>query len=322
MPDRLPPLKALRAFDAAARHSNLRMAAEELHVTPAAISQQIKSLEDILGVMLFKRRPRGLELTEAGKSGLPKLREGLACLRESVLQMRAENTRETLTVWMAPSFAAKWLVPRLHRFIVAYPEVDIRIAANAQLITSDGSRTRIDADTFQFNMIDVAITFSRGQHPGCQSVKLLTTHAVPLCSPNLLDGKHPLNRPEALRYHTLLHDDTDYGDRPDWSNWLNRAGVKGVNAQRGPRFNQSALVLEAAADQQGVALTVDVLASADLASGRLVMPFGPQLPLSHSYYIVYPRHAEHPERIARFRDWLLQETATSTTESPAGGQSQ
>jgi LysR family glycine cleavage system transcriptional activator len=315
MPDRLPPFKALRAFDAAARHPNLRMAAEELHVTPAAISQQIKSLEEMLGVMLFKRLPRGLELTEAGKAGLPKLREGLACLRDAVLRMQAENSRETLTVWMAPSFAAKWLVPRLHRFIVAYPEIDIRIAANAQLITSDGSRNRIDADSFQFNMIDVAITFSRGQHLGCQSVKLLSTHAVPLCSPHLLSGDRPLNHPQALRHHTLLHDDTDYGDRPGWANWLNQAGVKGIDAQRGPRFNHSALVLEAAADQQGVALTVDALATVDLATGRLVIPFGPKLPLSHSYYMVYPRDAEYPERIARFRDWLLQETVPADTPS-------
>lgn len=315
MPDRLPPLKALRAFDAAARHPNMRLAAEELHVTPAAISQQIKSLEEMLGVMLFKRLPRGLELTEAGKAGLPKLREGLACLRDAVLRMQAENSRETLTVWMAPSFAAKWLVPRLHRFIVAYPEIDIRIAANAQLITSDGNRNRIDADSFQFNMIDVAITFSRGQHPGCQSVKLLSTHAVPLCNPKLLRGAHPLNSPEALNHHTLLHDDTDYGDRPDWANWLARADIKGIDAQRGPRFNQSALVLEAAADEQGVGLTIDVLATADVAAGRLVIPFGPKLPLSHSYYMVYPRDAEYPERIARFRDWLLQETAPANTPS-------
>ncbi len=309
MPDRLPPLKALRAFEAAARHPNLRMAAEELHVTPAAISQQIKSLEEMLGVMLFKRHSRGLEITDAGKAGLPKLREGLACLRESVLQMRSDNQRETLTVWMAPSFAAKWLVPRLPRFIAAYPEIDIRIAANAQLITSDGNRTRIDADSFQFNMIDVAIAFSRGHHSGCQAVKLLSAHAVPLCSPCLLSGEHPLNPPEALRHHSLLHDDTDYGDRPGWANWLNQAGVEGVDAQRGPRFNHSALVLEAAADQQGVGLTVDALATADLASGRLIIPFGPKLPLSHSYYIVYPSHAEHPERINCFRDWLLQEAA-------------
>lgn len=316
MPDRLPPLKALRAFDAAARHGSLRKAAEELHVTPAAISQQIKSLEDMLGVALFHRRPRGLELTEAGTAGLPKLREGLVCLREAVQQMRAENTREILTVWMAPSFAAKWLVPRLHRFVLNYPDVDIRIAANPQLIIGSSNRNPLSVDDFQFNSIDVAIAFSRGQHPGCRAVKLLSARAIPLCSPALLNGEHPLRAPADLRHHTLLHDDTDYGDRPDWSNWLVQAGVEDIDAQRGPRFNQAALVLEAAADGQGVALTMDVLAGADLATGRLVVPFGPGLPLSHAYYIVYPQHTDQPERIAVFRDWLLKEAARIGSAPP------
>lgn len=317
MPDRLPPLKALRAFDAAARHSSLRKAADELHVTPAAISQQIKSLEDMLGVLLFHRRPRGLEVTEAGKAGLSKLREGLACLRESVQQMRADSARETLTVWMAPSFAAKWLVPRLHRFVVDHPDIDIRIAASSRLISGASGRDNLSAENFQFSNIDVAIAFSRGQHAGCRAVKLLSARAIPLCSPKLIDGAYPLRGPDDLRHHTLLHDDTDYGDRPDWSIWLAQTGIDEIDAQRGPRFNQAALVMEAAADGQGVALSIDVLAAADLATGRLVVPFGPGLPLNHGYYIIYPQHSDHPERIAVFRDWLLEEAAqTVSSDSP------
>ncbi len=305
MADRLPPLNALRTFEVAARHLSLTKAAQELHVTPAAVSQQIKSLESALEVVLFQRLPRGLALTAAAQAGLPQLRDGFNQLTEATQRMRAQSARATLTVWTPPSFAAKWLVPRLHRFAATHPEIDMRLAASDQLIGNDPVRSSLSSEQFQRLAIDMAIAFSRGQHPGCEAIKLLEVKAVPLCSPRLLKGKHPLRTPDDLVHHTLLHDDTDYEGRPDWASWLGSAGVTGVDAERGLHFNQVALALEAAIDGQGVVLSLEPLAAADIAAGRLVVPFGPRLDLTQAYYLVYPQaNAAQPNLIA-LRDWLL-----------------
>ncbi|MDX1606289.1 MAG: transcriptional regulator GcvA [Candidatus Competibacterales bacterium] len=307
MSDRLPPLNALRAFEAAARHLSLARAAAELHVTPAAVSQQIRTLEETLGLRLFQRRPRGLVLTAAARAGLPRLREGFAGLTEGVKRIRQYAERRTLTVWMTPSFAAKWLVPRLHRFAGAHPEIDMRIAASSQLIAGGIDTIGLDADTFRIKGIDVAIAFGTGKHPGCQSRRLLEVSAVPLCSPKLLEGAHPLRRPEDLRHHVLLHDETVYAGRPSWADWLATAGVTGIDADRGRYFNQVALALDAAIEGQGVVLSLRPLAEPDLASGRLVLPFGPALKLEHAYYVVHPEEVDGEVRVAAFRDWLLSE---------------
>lgn len=321
MADRLAPLNALRTFEVAARHLSLTKAAEELHVTPAAVSQQIKALEAALGVVLFQRLPRGLALTAAARAGLPQLREGFNHLIEASQRMRNQGARETLTLRTAPSFAAKWLVPRLHRFAAAHPEIDMRLAASDQLIANDLVRSGLSAEQFQRLGIDMAITFSRGQHPGCEAHKLLTATAVPLCSPTLLKGKHPLRTPDDLRHHTLLHDDTDYADRPGWTDWLAEAGMSGVDAERGLHFNQVALALEAAIDGQGVVLSLEPLAAADIAAGRLVIPFGPSLELAQAYYLVYPQgNAEQPSVVA-LRDWVLQQASKAGSGSTVASES-
>ncbi|MGD8788253.1 MAG: transcriptional regulator GcvA, partial [Burkholderiales bacterium] len=301
------PLSALRGFDAVARHGSFRKAADELHVTPAAVSQQIKVLEEQLGQPLFHRLATGLALTRAGQAGLPLVREALTLLENAAQLMAAQRGAGTLTVWAATSFAGKWLLPRLHSFIDQHPEIDIRFSASALLI--EGARTKgvISSDDLRRHGVDVAIRFGQGQYPGCQVDKLLPVSVVPLCSPRLMEGEHPLREPADLREHTLLHDDTAYEGRPDWASWLAQAGVTGVDPSHGLHFNHSALALDAAAEGQGVVLTLRPLAELDLASGRLVVPFKQSVELDAAYYLISLQsagEAEAPE-IAAFRKWIL-----------------
>lgn len=310
-----PPLNALKAFEAAARHLSFSKAADELHVTPGAISQQIKTLEDFLGVRLFHRLNRALALTQAGQAGLAKLREGFMNLAEGVRQIRGQSSQRSLTVWMAPSFAAKWLVPRLHRFALAHPDIDLRISASSDLIDTVQAHSSIPADSFRQHDVDIAIRFGKGEYPGCRVDKLFSVTAVPLCSPRLLaDPEHPLRCPDDLRYHTLLHDDTPYEGRPDWKSWLKAAGVDGIDVNRGVHFNRVSLALEAAADGQGVVLSMRPLAAADLAAGRLVIPLDLSMPLHYAYYVISLQETATEAKITAFREWLLNEAAEEETE--------
>lgn len=313
------PLNALKAFEAAARHLSFSKAAEELHVTPAAISQQIKSLEDLYEIPLFHRFNRSLELTKAGQAGVAKLQEGFNNLSEGVRQIRHQDQRNSLTVWMAPSFAAKWLVPRLHRFAIGHPDIDLRISASTDLIDTVHARSSIPAENFQKNDVDIAIRFGTGDYPGCRVDRLLTATAVPLCSPQLLEesNEHPLRSPDDLRYYTLLHDDTAYEGRPDWASWLKAADIKGIDAERGVHFNHVSLALEAAIDGQGVVLSMEPLAAADLAAGRLVIPFDLSLPLQYAYYVISLAETAEEARISVFREWLLQEAAQEAAQKIA-----
>ena len=273
------PFSALRVFESVARHLSFKRAAEELFITPAAVSQQIKTLEHQLGVKLFNRHGRGLSLTEEAKAGLPMLTEGFEKLVDSVHRIRGANEDATLTVWMAPSFAAKWLIPRLHRFHEACPGIDLNITASRNLIDSNTSKKTIPAENFKRDNVDIAIRFGKGDYPGCRVDKLFSVNAIPLCSPRLLEGEHPLRSPEDLRFHTLLHDDTRYEGRPDWATWLKAAEVDNVDFTHGVHFNHVNLALTAAVEGQGVVLSIKALASEDIAAGRLVIPFDIGLPL-------------------------------------------
>jgi LysR family transcriptional regulator, glycine cleavage system transcriptional activator len=315
---RLPPLNALRAFEAAARHLSFKKAAEELHVTPAAISHQVKALEDYLGVRLFRRLTRALELTQAAQACLPKLREGFDSLAQAMEPLRAEHIAGTLTVGAAPAFAAKWLVPRLHRFAAAHPEIELRISASLELIDvlrRDARPSAATAEPPPQNVYDLTIRFGRGRYPGYRVDKLCSTLVTPLCSPKLLGDGHRLKQPEELRHHTLLHDDTVYLDegQPDWAVWLKAAGVEGVDVMRGPRFSHAALTIDAAADGLGVALSLPKLAASELAAGRLVKPFKLSLPSKFCYYLVREEVAAERPRMAAFRNWLLEEARRDKT---------
>jgi LysR family glycine cleavage system transcriptional activator len=304
----LPPLNALRAFEVAARQLSFKKAARELHVTPAAISHQIKALEEYLGVQLFQRLNRALQLTEVGQACLPKLQEGFNCLKEAVEQVSAQTEVTHLTVSVAPSFAAKWLLPRLYRFATAHPDIDMRVSASMALVDRANSNNREQWD-FRKRGVDVAIRFGRGKYQGFRVDKLFSVAIVPLCSPRLLEGEHPLLKPDDLRYHVLLHDDTLYLDerRPDWNMWLKYAGVKGIDSSRGQHFSHAVLALEAAVEGQGVVLSLRTLAAADLTAGRLVVPFELSIPLSFGYYIVCPETVADRPDIVAFRNWLLEE---------------
>ena len=297
----LPPLNSLRAFEAAARHLSFTKAAEELSVTPAAISHQIKALEEFLGVVLFRRLTRALRLTDAGQAAFPKVREGFDKLAEAVEILRAEEESKVLTVSVSPSFGAKWLVPRLDRFRAAHPDFDIRIDATDRL-----------AD-FQGDNVDVALRYGKGNYPGLLVDKLFGVEMVPVCSPELLDGPQPLQQPQDLAHHTLLHLDWILEEQtsPSWRMWLLAAGVSEVDATRGPRFSMESMMVQAAIEGQGVALAMTVLVGGDLAAGRLVMPFDLSVcdPLNFAFYVVSPTRTAEVPKVAAFRTWVLSEAA-------------
>lgn len=312
MSPRLPPLNALRAFEAAARHLSFARAAEELHVTPAAISHQIKALEEFAGLKLFSRRNRAIELTDAARACLPKLREGFERLGEAADRLRTHEGGATLAVSVAPSLATKWLMPRLHRFVTAHPDVDVRVSASTRLI--DVRRTRIAGSTEQIgprlDEADISVRFGTGDYPGYSVTKLFAVSVAPMCRPDLARGEPALRVPEDLRGHVLIQDDTVYfeGAISAWDLWLKAAGVRDLETSRGPRFSHASLALEAAADGLGVALAPTVLAKSDLAAGRLVMPFELRLPLSLAYYVVCPESISTPN-VRAFSAWLLEEGA-------------
>ncbi|MBT8433383.1 MAG: LysR family transcriptional regulator, partial [Gammaproteobacteria bacterium] len=237
------PFSALRVFESAARHLSFKRAAEELFITPAAVSQQIKSLEHLLGIKLFNRHNRGISLTDEAKLGLPALRGGFDSIIQSIELMRNEQKAAKLTVWMAPSFASKWFVPRLHRFSAKHPEIDLDISASPGLVDSAASSKTIPAENFRRDNVDIAIRFGKGDYPGCRVDKLFPVSAIPLCSPALMQGEHPLRSPDDLRFHTLLHDDTKYEGRPEWKTWLEAAKVDDIDASRGLHFNHGNLAI-------------------------------------------------------------------------------
>jgi LysR family glycine cleavage system transcriptional activator len=297
---RLPSLNALRAFEAAARHLSFTRAAAELNVTQTAISHQIKGLEDQLGVQLFRRLPRGLLLTEEAQRYAPALRAAFEQVAAATEQLSASGAGGALTLSTVPSFAAKWLVPRLGRFRAAHPEIDLRISASLRLV----DLARED--------FDVAIRMGRGNYPGLRVDALFGEVMFPVCSPRLLAGPQPLRTPEDLLYHVLLHDvdvsASAFMAVPQaWRLWLERAGVQGIEVDRGPVFEDSAMLLDAAAEGQGVALGRSALVAADLAAGRLVKPFEISLPFELTYYLVCPEAIADRPKIAAFRAWLLAE---------------
>ncbi len=313
MSEHLPPLSALKAFESAARHLSLKRAAQELNVTPAAISHQVKALEDYLGVKLFRRLNRGLELTPATRAALPKLSEGFANLARAVAAMRPQPDSGQLAISAAPSFATRWLMPRLYRFFVAHHEIDVRVSARMRLVKQGGKDSVVERATIENWLAesDVAILYGHGDYPGFRVDQLFALTIAPICSPQLVRSEHPLRRPPDLRHHTLLHDDTGvmYDGAAFWDVWLKAAGADNVDTSHGPHFSHAVLALEAAADALGVVATFPALATAEIAAGRLVLPFELRAPLQSAYYLVCNETAAQRPAVAAFRDWLLAEAA-------------
>ncbi len=301
----LPPLTALRAFEAAARHLSFAKAAQELGVTPAAVSQQIRGLEDFLGIKLFRRMTRAVMLTDAAQAALPALRDGFDRLAEGVALIEGHGERGMLVISTTPTITARWLVPRLQRFHGAYPEIDVRLDTTNAL--ADFSR----------DDVDIAIRFGRGEYAGLEAHVLFKETVTPVCSPRLLEGPTPLRGPEDLRHHLLLHDEwPGMWSRgwPDWGTWLLAAGVTGVDTARGMRVSVSDVAIQVALEGQGVALTGLRVVDDLLAAGRLVAPFALSLPLDLGYFVVYPSGLRDQPKIAAFRDWVLAEARASERE--------
>jgi len=292
MATRLPPLNTLRAFEAAARHMSFTKAADELFVTQAAVSHQIKTLEDALGVKLFKRLNRALLLTEEGQTFIPSVRQALDLLMQGVNKISQVEATGALNVSTLPSFAAGWLVARLDRFRKKHPEIDVRLTAGERLVD------------FARDDVDLAIRYGQGRYTDLISDRFMEEEVFPVCSPTLLeDGPHPLKTPEDLKYHTLLHDDMKVG----WAQWLDAAGITGVNPKQGPYFDMSALVIQAAIQGQGVALGRSTLAASALESGLLVKPFDLTIPIDYAYFIVCPPEYYNRPKVRAFREWLFEE---------------
>jgi LysR family transcriptional regulator, glycine cleavage system transcriptional activator len=291
MSRKLPPLNALRAFEAAARHLSFTRAANELHVTQAAISHQVKGLEEWFGAPLFKRLNRNLKLTEQGAALLPELQKAFDHIAEATASLRHPGA-EALTITTMPSFGAKWLLPRLARFEDRHPGIDVRLSTTTVLVD------------FRQQDCDLAIRFGKGRWPGLRAEFLMQDSYATVCSPSL-----EIASPADLARVTLLHDDVwDISD-VGWADWLRAAGIDGVNVNRGPRFSDSSLLLQSAMDGRGVALTRSSLVLDDVRAGRLVQPFDLRLPTEEAYYLVAPaKHFARP-KVAAFREWLLEEVA-------------
>jgi LysR family transcriptional regulator, glycine cleavage system transcriptional activator len=286
MPRRLPQLNALKAFEAAARHVSFTRAAEELCVTQGAVSHQVKALEAELGIKLFNRDRQGLIITEAGRDYLAVIRDAfdrIAMESERLVQRQGSGM---LTVSTSPDFAAKWLVHRLGRFVEAHPAIDLRISATMHHVD------------FAREDVDIAVRHGDGEWPGLHVTRLCAEHLFAVCSPALARG---LARPSDILKLPLLHLD----DRTAWSAWFDAAGIAGVKAVHGPILNRASMLIDAAADGQGVALARTALAAWDLTHKRLVRPFSIALPLAKSYWIVCPKATANLPKLVAFRDWLL-----------------
>jgi LysR family transcriptional regulator, glycine cleavage system transcriptional activator len=287
----LPPLGSLYAFEAAARRLSFKAAAEELHVTPGAISQQIKLLEDRLGVALFVRRARAIDLTEAGRVLLQPTQHAFRLLTDAWARAKETAGTPVLTVSLLPSFAALWFVPRLGTFRARYPEIDLRISATPKL-----------AD-LAHDDVDVVIRYGLGNYPDLHVEHLISEDLFPVCSPRLLTGPVPLAKPEDLARHTLLHDEM----RQEWPLWLRAVGVEGVDASRGPSFSLWEHALQAAVAGQGVALGRSTLVTQYLQTGHLVRPLAISSPSEWGYYFVcLPERVSEP-KIEAVRSWLRDE---------------
>ncbi|WP_207537645.1 transcriptional regulator GcvA [Sabulicella rubraurantiaca] len=287
---RLPPLNAIRAFEAAARSESFTRAAEELCVTPGAVSHQVKALEQSLGVRLFLRERQRLSLTEAGREYLAVTRDALDRIALGTARLVQRQTSGILTVSTSPDFAAKWLVNRLGRFAETHPEIDLRVSASAHHV--DLSRGEVD----------LAVRHGDGNWPGLHVVRLCSERLFPVCSPKLFSGRKRITTPSDLLRLPLLR----LEDERTWARWFSAAGVR-EPVPRGPVLNQASMLIDAAVDGQGVALARTALVAWDLIQGRLVRPVDVSLPMANTYWVVCPSAVADVPRIATFRDWLLAE---------------
>ncbi|MFK7870171.1 MAG: transcriptional regulator GcvA [Roseobacter sp.] len=293
MTDRLPPLTALRAFDAAARHMSFAKAADELSVTPAALSFQIKSLEEHLGAPLFIRLNRAVELTEAGKALAPGAEDGFQILSSAWRSAQRLQDEQTLTITAGPAFTAKWLAPRLYEFAQAHPEIELRFSASLKIMD------------FARDAVDVAVRFGTDENDALYSLPLAQEWVCPVMTPDIAE-RFPT--PESLRDATLIHDDSINFLTPkcDWNAWFQTMGVD-ADTSHGPRFSQADHAVDAALAGVGVVLGRRALVVKDIHEGRLVMPYPTALVTPARFRFVCPKGTENRPQVKAFRDWILME---------------
>lgn len=294
-------LNALRAFEASARHQSFSAAAAELNVTPAAVGQLVRTLEEWLGAPLFHRSSRGrvrLIATAAAQRALPDIRAGFDRLSLGLERLKEGAASGVLTVAVSPAFAAKWLLPRIDSFQSACPDTDVRLDTNLKPVD------------FVAHGVDIGVRYGMGSWPGLVAEKLMSEEVYPVCSPELLRQDRRLQEPSGLAWETLIHDLSMDGHTgfPTWDAWLQKAGVTDVNTSRGMKINNSAAVLQAAIEGHGIALARSVMARDDLAAGRLVRLF-PEIEFASmlAYYVIYRAECSSLPRLLAFRDWLLKE---------------
>ncbi|MCP3467892.1 transcriptional regulator GcvA [Bradyrhizobium sp. CCGUVB23] len=293
MRPRLPPLNNLKAFEAAARHESFTRAAEELCVTQGAVSQQVKALEQGLGLKLFNRERQRLVITEAGRDYLTVVRDALDRIAVGTERLLQRQNAGVLTVSTSPDFAAKWLVHRLGHFAEAHSGIDLRVSATLHHVD------------FAREDVDLAVRHGDGNWPGFDTVQLSGERLFAVCSPKLLLGRRRLREPTDILKFALIHLDS----RADWTHWLREAGVDESAVTHGPLLNRASMVIDAAINGQGIALARTTLAAWDLINGRLIRPFPNSLPLSKTYWIVCPKATSNVPKIVTFRNWLLAEAA-------------
>ena len=293
MRQRLPPLNALKAFEAAARHESFTRAAGELFVTQGAVSHQVKALEAELGLKLFNRERQRLVITEAGREYLTVVRDALDRIALGTERLLQRQNAGVLTVSTSPDFAAKWLVHRLGHFAEAHREIDLRVSATLHHVD------------FAREEVDLAVRHGDGNWPGLDTMRLSSEQLFAVCSPKLLSGRRRLSKPSDVLKYPLIHMDS----RADWSKWLQAAGLDDAQVIHGPVLNRASMVIDAAINGQGIALARTTLAAFDLINGRLVRPFPETLRLSKTYWIICPKATAALPKIVTFRDWLLAEAA-------------
>ena len=308
---RLPPLNALKAFEVAGRHMSFSRAAEELHVTPAAISHQIKALETDLGVKLFRRLNRSLQLTEAGQACLPGLRSAFETMVSAVGRVRDKEDWNILTISAPPAFGARWLVPRIVDFRTANPQIQVRI--DPAIRSMDPVR----------DSVDVAIEFSQGHYSGRSAQRLFGQDVFPVCSPELLSGKNPLTTPADLRRHTLIHFDAPMGDPewPNWETWLRANNVDRLDPNKGPHFTSPNFTTQALLAGHGVALMAELVVESELATGTLVKPFDISYPGDLSYWALATSVESEDDPVTLFWSWLTREASRYVREKQIQNQS-